>query len=242
MRRQNISGDLLIQVTIVSFVILLVIFVDLTAFRSSRAFGSEDVKTEEKTIIIDAGHGGEDGGAIGYDGVIEKDINLSISLKLKTFFRLAGYQVIMTRDSDKAIYDSGSNTIRQKKTSDLHNRLKLASSYPDALFLSIHQNIYESSRYSGAQVFYSQNNPQSKTLAEIIQKQIREQLQPTNNRMIKKAEKNLFLLYYAKSPSVMVECGFLSNPTECKNLENNSYQQKIAFSIFSAVLSYGSGT
>ena len=191
-----------------------------------------------KSVIIDPGHGGPDGGAVGADGAVEKDINLAISLKLAGFFRASGFQVIMTRRTDRSIHDSGCDTIREMKSSDLHNRLKIGSEHPQSLFISIHQNNFTQPQYSGTQVFYSQKNPDSKFLAQTLQTNIHDLLQPNNDREIKPAEKNLFILYYAKSPTVMVECGFLSNPTECRILENNEYQDKMAFAIFSGTLQF----
>lgn len=197
-------------------------------------------KANTKTVIIDAGHGGEDGGAVGYDGTVEKGINLSISLKLCSFFKSAGYRVVMIRETDTAIYDKSARTLREKKVSDIHNRLKIADAYPGAIFISVHQNIYTSSKYSGAQVFYSVNNARSKLLAQTLQQTIRESLQPGNDRQIKPAGDNLYILYHAKIPTVLVECGFLSNPAECDRLNDGAYQNQMAFSIFSGTLAYAS--
>lgn len=183
-------------------------------------------------VIIDPGHGGTDGGAVGVDGVIEKGINLSISLKLRTFFEQAGFKVIMTREDDRSIHDDNSNTIRKQKKSDLYNRFDIIKNNPRAIFISIHQNKFEDGKYSGAQVFYSKNNDASELLAATLQINIKKTLQPQNNREIIKAEKNLFLLYNAKTPAVLVECGFLSNANEAASLQNNDYQNKMAFAIF----------
>lgn len=186
----------------------------------------------ERTVIIDPGHGGLDGGAVGTTGNNEKDINLSISLKLRTFFAAAGYQVIMTRQDDRSIHNSGSHTLREQKTSDIHNRFTFTQKYPKALFLSIHQNLYTESQYSGAQVFYSKNNPDSKVLAQCLQTDIHTLLQPQNDRVIKPAGSNLYILYHARSPTVLVECGFVSNPAENAKLQDDTYQNQMAFSIF----------
>lgn len=194
-----------------------------------------------RTVVIDPGHGGPDGGAIGYDGTVEKEINLAIARKLASFFRASGFEVIMTRSDDRSIHDPGSHTIRQMKSSDLHNRLKIENNHPHALFLSIHQNKFGESQYSGTQVFYSQNHPQSKVLADNLQSAIQSMLQPDNTRAIKPAEKNLYIIYYAKPPSVMVECGFLSNPAECEKLKTDSYQNQMAFAIYSGTLQFYSG-
>mgnify|MGYP003937659097 FL=1 len=190
------------------------------------------------TIIIDPGHGDPDGGAVGIDGVLEKDINLAISFKLRNFFSAAGYRVIMTREGNSEIYDKGSDTIRKKKVSDLKNRLSIANSHPGVAFLSIHQNIFSSSSSSGAIVFYSPNNDESKRLAEYIQTGIRKMVQPNNKYKVRQVNDDIFLLYNAKSPAVMVECGFLSNPNDCRMLQDEAYQNKLAFAIFSATLKF----
>ncbi|MFT9056244.1 MAG: N-acetylmuramoyl-L-alanine amidase [Ethanoligenens sp.] len=186
----------------------------------------------EKTVIIDPGHGGPDGGAVGVEGNNEKDINLSISLKLRSFFTAGGYQVIMTRQDDRSIHSSGSDTLREQKVSDIHNRLKIADQHPKALFLSIHQNLFTESKYSGTQVFYSTNNPDAKVLAQFLQTDIHTLLQPQNDRVIKPAGSNLYILYHAHSPAVLVECGFVSNPAENAKLQDDTYQNQMAFSIY----------
>lgn len=228
---------------------MLIILFSFTLFISAavfaNAYGNKQlcktpVNDDNNTIIIDPGHGDPDGGAIGIDGVIEKDINLSISLKLKILFQWVGYSVIMTREGDNAIYDNGSNTIRKKKSSDLHNRLAIINSHPKAIFISIHQNIYKSRKSNGSLIFYSPNNISSKGLAQSIQDSIASMLQPQNKRIVSPIKKSIYLLHNAKSPAVLVECGFLSNQSDCKLLENDSYQKKIAFAIFCGILSFKS--
>lgn len=213
---------------------VVVIVLTLPTIKSDALAAGPDLPS----VIIDPGHGGVDGGAVGVDGAVEKNINLSIALKLRSFFLASGYQVIMTREDDRSIHDQGSDTIRKQKSSDLHNRLDIIKAHPKALFISIHQNIFQDSRYSGAQVFYSPGVASSKTLAETIQGSIRSLLQPDNSRVVKKATDDLFLLYYAKSPAIMVECGFLSNGTECRLLQDDAYQNKMAFAIYTGTLSY----
>lgn len=198
---------------------------------------NETLKGRE-TVIIDPGHGEPDGGAVGADGVIEKNINLSISQKLKNLFLVAGYAVIMTREDDNAIYDKGSKTIRQKKNTDLHNRLAIINAHPEAIFISIHQNISTSSKTSGSLALYSPNNEDSKTLAQLIQTHIVKLLQPENKKAIAPARKTLYLMNQAKSPAVIVECGFLSNPSECKLLQDDVYQNKMAFAIYCGALEF----
>lgn len=187
-------------------------------------------------IIIDAGHGGFDGGAVGTDGIEEKTINLSISKKLAQLAELYGYEVIMVREDDVAVNDENLKSTRSKKVSDLHNRLALADKNPQALFISIHQNKFPQAQSWGTQVFYSKNNPRSEQLAQCIQNNVHTILQPDNDRQIKPAEKNLYILYNIKNPAVIVECGFLSNAQECARLQDEEYQQKLAFVILQSLV------
>lgn len=189
-------------------------------------------------IVIDAGHGGEDGGTVSEKGYVEKDINLSISKKLSAFFTLCGYETIMIRDEDKMIYDSGSSTIRSKKSSDLHNRTNIVNSYTNCLLLSIHQNHYTESKYSGAQVFYSPNNESSVELAQLIQNSIVSTLQKSNTRQIKKSGSEIYLLYHSLAPAVMVECGFLSNTNEAELLISEQYQKKMSLAILKGTMEF----
>lgn len=181
------------------------------------------------TIIIDAGHGGEDGGAV-YGNVVEKDINLQISAKLSDMLTLFGYKTEQVRTEDKSVYTQGDN-IRQRKVSDMKNRLSVFNSSTDNVVISIHQNKFTESKYSGTQIFYSPNNPQSADLAESIRQSVVTLLQPENERECKKADKSIYLLKNATVPAVICECGFISNESECAKLQDNTYQQKMAYSI-----------
>ncbi len=199
---------------------------------------NDDVFVASKCVIIDAGHGGEDGGTQSADGALEKDINLSISLKIDEILKSLGIPTVLIRDGDYMIYDSNSSTIRQKKVSDIHNRKKYMDENKNSLFLSIHQNYFTESKYSGAQVFYSKNDDLSPVIAQSIQDSIRNNLQPQNERKIKPCGTEIYLLYHATVPTVMVECGFLSNAKETEELLTDDYQKKIAFSIVQGILSY----
>ncbi len=190
------------------------------------------------TVIIDAGHGGEDGGAVGVDGVVEKDLNLPIALEVAKLLKKDGINVVLTRDGDYAIYSDEATSIREKKVSDIHNRFAIIEDTKDCVFVSIHMNHYESASCSGAQTFYSDNNEDSKVLAQAIQTSIKTDLQPTNERMIKPATSSIFLLYYAQVPAVLVECGFISNPEESKQLQDDMYQKDMAKSICKGILDY----
>lgn len=191
---------------------------------------------ESPVIIIDPGHGGIDGGAIGKNGVVEKDLNLEISLQLRDLLAVSGFSVVMTRDSDISIYDEGSQSVREKKRSDMRNRLKIMEDIPGAMVISVHQNQFEQSKYAGAQMFYGKNNPVSKQLAQNIQTAFSTLLQPDNKREIKPGGKDLYLLWQCDNPIVLVECGFISNPEECANLCDPGYQRQVAFTILAGLL------
>ena len=191
-----------------------------------------------KGVVIDAGHGGEDGGAVSNTGVIEKDINLSIALKTNDILSLLGFKTHLIRATDTLIYDSDSTTLRQKKNSDLRNRLNVMSQYKNCIFVSIHQNKYEDSKIWGAQTFYSPNDEQSPILAEFVQSSILALIQPTNKRVIKKTGTSIYVLFNATKPAIMVECGFISNRNELNNLLNNKYQNQMSFSISNGILNY----
>lgn len=189
-------------------------------------------------IVLDAGHGGIDGGCSSAEGVPEKGINLNILLTLRDMFRLYGFDVEVTRDEDRSIHDDGIEGIANQKSSDMDNRLEIFNKHDNAICISIHQNQYTDPKYSGGQVFYSDTNSQNKYLAQAVQDKFKEYIQPENDREIKQCGKELFLCYYSKNPTIMAECGFMSNPDEAALLNTEEYQHKIAFSIFAAVNEY----
>lgn len=190
-------------------------------------------------IIIDPGHGGFDGGAIGVNGIIEKDINLAISLKLRDMLEEAGYTIVMTRETDTATNDENDTTTRSKKVSDMRNRLNLTKLYPGSTLISIHQNkLTSSSSVYGGQIFYSPNQESSKELAQYIQTEFNQTIQPEKTREIVKTGKNLYLFYNAQNTAVLCECGFLSNPKEEALLNTEDYQYEIAYCIYRGILLY----
>ena len=191
-------------------------------------------------VLNYAGHGGEDGGAVGVDGIIEKDINLAIALKLKNLLEVSGYEVIMTREKDQAIYDDSAKSLREKKRSDLRNRMGIINKNKEenTVFVSIHQNKFPNPKYFGTQIFYSVNNPQSQELATKLKDSIVGLIQPENDREIKPSNEKIYLLHNAQIPAVIVECGFLSNEQEAKKLTNEKYQTDIAFSIYCGITDY----
>lgn len=179
--------------------------------------------TGKYCIVIDPGHGGEDGGATSCAGHLESNYNLEIALRLENLLNLLGYDTKMTRVTDVSIYTKG-ETIAQKKVSDLKERVRIVNDTPNALLLSIHQNYFSDGRYSGAQVFYA-NTGQSKVLAERLQAAFSANLDPDNHRKAKKAE-GIYLMERIQSPGVLIECGFLSNVQEEAKLREAEYQKR----------------
>lgn len=193
--------------------------------------------SDKPVIVLDAGHGGLDSGAVGKGGTLEKDVNLAVVKRLQQLLELSGFHTVLTRSEDISIYDPGTEGIRNQKLSDMDNRLELIQSYPDSIFLCIHQNNFTDPAYFGGQMFYNNNNPGNRTLAQIMQNRFA-QLQPGNDREIKLTGDELYLLKSNKNPSLMIECGFLSNPDEEAKLATAEYQQQLAFTIYSGLLDY----
>ena len=225
-----------------SVMITFILFVSMTVmicFVGKLADSSVSASAEKlPVIIIDPGHGGEDGGTQSADGTLEKHINLDISLKINELLLSEGFTTVLTREGDYMIYDDGSTTQRQKKNSDIHNRMKTVEENGDCILLSVHQNYFTESKYSGTQVFYSKNNPDSRLLAEKIQKSVVSALQPDNTRQTKESGSDIYLLYHSQVPSVMVECGFMSNYAEAEKLKDEDYQQKMAEAIVEGLKNY----
>jgi N-acetylmuramoyl-L-alanine amidase len=217
--------------------VLLVAALSVSVYRITRVRPAMTDFSVLPTIIIDPGHGGEDGGAVD-NGVIEDEVNLAVCLALRDMFAINGFEVVMTRDSDISIHDEGVKGTRKQKTSDLKNRLAISEKHPNSVFISVHQKTVTNPKSWGTQVFYGPKNPASERLANAMQKDFARELQPDNTRGIKKADKNLFLMYQAQCPAVLVECGFLSNPNDAALLSDPEYQQKVAFTIFGSVIGF----
>ncbi len=188
------------------------------------------------TVVIDAGHGGEDGGAVGINGCIEKELNLEIALILRDLLEASGVNVKMTRTEDIMLYDAA--TPGKKKIQDLKKRVEIGEENAESFTVSIHMNTYPSPKYSGAQVYYSPNHAESKTLAETVQARIKTCLQPQNNRQIKEATSAIYLLHNINNPAILVECGFISNQSEAELLCTDSYRHKVALTIYSAIIDH----
>lgn len=189
----------------------------------------------EHCIIIDPGHGGEDGGATSCTGIVESVYNLDISLRLNDLFHLLGYETKIIRTTDISVYTKG-ETIAQKKVSDLKERVRIANEAENALLLSIHQNNYPDSRYSGIQVFYAQSEG-SELLAKQLQSSLLSNLHPKTNRDARKSS-GVYLMEHIRCPGVLIECGFLSNPEEEAKLRDSTYQKKMCCVIAATVSEY----
>ena len=191
----------------------------------------------EKLIVIDAGHGGEDSGAVGVNGALEKDLNLQIALEIGKALEEKGYVVVYTRTDDRLLYTEEENIKGIRKISDLKNRCKIAARYPNSVFVSIHMNSFGSSKYSGLQVYYSEKNDESRLLADSIQNKVINDLQKTNNRVTKPG-KDMYILENIDNTAVLIECGFSSNKEECEKLSEKEYQKELSFSIVCAIIEY----
>ena len=204
---------------------------------------SEDViklmPITNKTIIVDAGHGGIDSGAMTDDESIkEKDVNLKITMKLKELLEASGAMVILTRNDDTSLYkEEEGKTIRQKYNENLKNRKKIIKESSADMFVSIHLNKFEQSKYYGAQTFYPYGKDEDKQLATYIQAELKRVVDNTNNREIK-PRNDLYLLKENEIPSTLIECGFLSNDKEAKLLNDEKYQNEIAWAIYVGIQRY----
>lgn len=192
-------------------------------------------------FVLDAGHGGEDGGAIAADGTEEAELNLQIAENLCALLRLNGNSVTMTRTEDTLLYDYYNDLTDytgQKKMYDLRNRLKITNEQKNAVYVGIHMNKFTDPQYSGLQVYYSSASSLSRNLAGMIQMNVRTSLQPENDRPIKAAGSGIYLLRELTVPAVLVECGFLSNPEECATLNTGAYRGKLATVLFLSLCNF----
>lgn len=195
-----------------------------------------------KIIIIDAGHGSPDGGATGFSGSSEKDLNLLVSKSLGNLLMQSGARVIYTRQTDESIANNNDSNIKSKKQSDMRNRKQIRDESDADLFISIHMNKFRESKYKGAQVFYNNSHDGNKILANLIQNEIKYIADSSNNRSPKDSKNDIYILNDSKIPSVLVECGFISNPEEEKKLLTKGYRDKIAYAIYSGILKYFTNT
>lgn len=221
--------------------LLLLLFTVLFSMLASRlekkasATATED-QPSFTAVILDAGHGGEDGGAVSPQGYAEKDLNLAICKQMEVLLRSNGIETVMTRTEDILLYDKSADYHGKKKALDLLARRKIGEAHPESVFVSIHMNAYPLSQYHGLQVWYSPNHDSSLDVARQIQETVSVLLQPENQRQVKAAGSNLYLLHHLNTPAVLVECGFLSNPEEAERLNDPTYQKQLAFLITLSLL------
>lgn len=219
-------------ISVVFMTVCVIILTNQTVLAVSKTKGVE----REHLIVIDAGHGGEDGGAISCTGKLESTYNLEIAKRLNDICHLLGYATQMIRTEDVSVYKYG-NTILQKKVSDLRERTRIVNECGEnAVLLSIHQNYFSQPQYHGAQVFYGAGEG-SEALAKIIQAQITDRLNPGSKRMAKQGT-GIYILEKTKCPSVLIECGFLSNPEEEAKLGQEDYQKKIVTLLSATLVDY----
>ena len=186
------------------------------------------------TVVVDSGHGGNDPGKVGVHGELEKDINLSVAVKLKRNLEHQGIRVIMVRETDEGLYSEGSSN---KKREDMNRRIEIINNSDAMLAVSIHQNSFEKSQYSGAQVFYYKTSENGHRLAGLLQKSLIQNVDPQNTRA-EKDNDSYYLLKHSKIPMAIIECGFLSNETEAYKLSDEAYQEKLAWAIHLGIMQY----
>ncbi len=222
-------------IPIYGLILLFVILLSFVGSKTVTAFREVQRIENRRCVIIDAGHGGVDGGATSCSGVLESDINLQIALRLNDLFHLLGIDTKMIRSVDRSIHTEG-ESIAAKKVSDLKERVRIVNSTDNAILISIHQNHYPDSQYKGGQVFYS-NNKESKELAQLLQKEFVKTINKASRRQAKLAEK-VYLMQHIQCPGVLIECGFISNFEEEAKLLSADYQKKLCTVIVSSVSTY----
>lgn len=197
-----------------------------------------EVDASLPTVIIDAGHGGEDGGAVGSDGTCEKDLNLEIALILYDMLRAEGVSVVMTRTEDVLLYDRTAEYEGRKKVLDLEARMNISLDNPNAIFISIHMNSFPQKKYHGLQVYYPIESDDSEQLAVSIQSNVSNYLQPDNTRKAKGCGSNIYILDKNPNTAVLIECGFLSNDAECARLNNPCYRQQLSLILCDSIIKF----
>ena len=216
--------------------------ISIFAFTIQTAQINETVQTvalpvTNKTIVIDAGHGKPDEGAESRSGTTEAETNLKIALKLQNLLEQSGANVILTRSDENSIYDLDSKTLKQKKISDIHNRVKIGNESSADIFVSIHLNKIPQEEYWGWQCFYKTGDENSIKLAKSVQNNLNEAIQKENKRVAMKLE-SVYIMKHVEIPISIIECGFLSNPEEEKQLLEDSYQDRLAWGIYNGIIEY----
>lgn len=221
---------------------IMAVFVAVTAYTAIN-YGCKSIVVSAlpfngRIIVIDAGHGLPDGGAVSENGTVEQGLNLDIAKRLQHMLEQSGAYVLMTRADENSVADNLDTKIREIKRSDLKFRKSLRDSSGCDAFISIHMNKFEQSKYKGAQVFYSKTPVNSKLLGNCLQNSLIEIADPDNKRVAKEADNSIFILKNSDTPSVIVECGFISNAEEEAKLNSEEYREKLAYSIYNGICSY----
>ena len=225
----------IIRITILSMFLLVFCFAVMSDQKDS--VPTVSLPVSGKTIVIDAGHGKPDEGAESSRGTTEAETNLKIALKLQNLLEQSGSSVVLTRSDENAIYDIDSKTLRQKKISDIRNRVKIGNESSADIFVSIHLNKIPQQQYDGWQTFYNAKSAEGQKLAVSIQKNLNDAIQKENNRVAKTID-NIYIVKHVEIPTTIVECGFLSNPDEEKLLLDDEYQNKLAWGIYNGIIDY----
>ena len=227
------------RIMIVASVIIVALFVFAiqTNTKNTNVVQTVALPVSNKVIVLDAGHGKPDEGAQSSTGTTEAETNLKIALKVQSLLEQSGATVILTRSDDEAIYDLDSKTLKQKKISDIRNRVKIGNEAQADIFVSIHLNKIPQEQYWGWQCFYKEGNEQSIKLAKSLQENLNESIQKENKRVAMKLE-NVYIMKHVEIPISIVECGFLSNKEEEKLLLEDSYQDKLAWGIYNGIIDY----
>lgn len=224
--------------SIISTILLISLFVFVFQVASSKqTVQTVSLPVSNKVIVLDAGHGKPDEGAQSSNGTTEAETNLKITLKVQSLLEQSGATVVLTRSDENAIYDLDKTTLRQKKISDIHNRVKIGNESSADIFVSIHLNKISQQQYYGWQCFYKQNDEKSTALAKSLQENLNDSIQKENKRVSMKLD-NVYIIKHVEIPISIVECGFLSNPEEETQLLSDDYQNRLAWGIYNGIMDY----
>ena len=233
-----LSGKKIANILLGIFVIILIITIIVsTKSESSNYIETVSLSVSGKVVVVDAGHGTPDEGAESEDGTTEAEINLKIALKLQNLLEQSGCTVILTRSDEDGIYDIDSKTLKEKKVSDIKNRVKIGNESSADIFVSIHLNKIDEQQYDGWQTFYNENNSQGEKLATLIQENLNESIPKDNDRVALTID-NIYIIDNVEIPTTIVECGFLSNPEEKESLLDDTYQNRLAWGIYNGIVDY----
>lgn len=233
-----LNGKKLMYVILGIFLAILILLFTLNMSKINNDYEETvSLPVSGKTIVIDAGHGKPDEGAEVGDGTTEAETNLKIALKLQNLLEQSGCTVLLTRSDENGIYDVDSKTLKQKKISDIKNRVKIGNESSADIFVSIHLNKIPQEQYDGWQTFYNEKSEEGKKLAVSIQKNLNEAIQKENNRVASKIQ-NIYIIKNVEIPTTIVECGFLSNEKEKEDLMTDAYQNRLAWGIYDGIIDY----